>query len=59
MSRPYSGTIHIYHMIDGAKQADVDVNTMNAIISYLKNHGFTAIPVINKKGALLQGFQAP
>ena len=38
-----NGSFYYSSQIDGAKQADVDVNTMNAIISYLKNHGFTMV----------------
>ena len=38
-----SGSFYYSTGIDGAKQADVNIDTMNAIISYLKNHGFTMI----------------
>ena len=32
--------------IDGAPRADVDIATVDAIISYLKNHGFTMIACV-------------
>lgn len=38
-----SGAFYYTTQIDGAKQADLDVNTVNTIISYLKNHGFTMV----------------